>query len=445
MSLRWAFEGAVGAKTFWLGELGIGTEDFDHLVANRIFQPTPSGNEFVLNFVGVVLTKTSTIAALPKFSDAKRFTFCDLLRILRVYFEGSDARSAYETAVNDLHFPDAFVAREFDSFLALLHWYKENGAYRNEQQVSSAVSGRIDWGRTIAKKQALLSLGAVLYPEPLTVRRRALEGKIAALQLAITAMLSERYGYSSPHEIYGSSSHALDAPDITDVHVRRVALEQVAQERKGAFRADRLLLLDLLEGVLRNQTKLAGPHGIRIFGTTAFYNVWEDACRVFFTQQNLQSAPDLAQPVWRVYQHTEFKSELPGGKQRPDILVALEEGCLIVDAKYYYPFPAARPGWSDIAKQLYYGDSLPPETKLIANCFLMPGDGETTFTFRGTVEMDKQGARPFPKIEVWEVDPYLVLSAYSSGDAATRDGFARFVGARSIVPKLISNAELAVH
>ena len=210
------------------------------------------------------------------------------------------------------------------------------------------------------------------------------------------------------------------------------------------FRSDRLRLLGLLTALLDATSAVAGQDGLRVYGTTAFYAVWEDACRHYFRSPDAEPLDGFAQPEWHLYRDGQRFGDVAAGEQRPDIAISVPGHRLILDAKHYYPFPTSRPGWPDIVKQYYYIESLPQFDGATVNAFLMPGRAGVEFEFSGFVRTSAINVREFPDIEVWLVDPFSVLSFYTLSGAPASAALHRYLDVRAVMGEMIGEAETLV-
>lgn len=418
MTLRACRERSVHDRMGWRETLNLDETDFDDLVAARVLRPELGGRLFRMEFVGVAMTAKGSIAVTPRVSGGDTYAFAALLRLMRRYFLRSAARRPYETASADLHHQDERIVREFDGYLALLAWYREHGLYRHEVKTLVEGGGRPDWRRTFARSPVLISESRALYNRPIGRRRAHNPSLIGSLQLHFLGKLSERFGYPPPPDLETNLLWSLPLTvDPASAEGSAQLAARVQAERRTVFRGDRLVLLDVLLALLNLPSRSDGPDGVRLFGTTAFYGVWEDACRHYFSSGQFAELTALAQPQWQLRTGDgNWRSE-PGGEQRPDIALRAGNVRAILDAKYYVPFPWSKPGWADIVKQLYYQDCLPLEAGEVMNAFVMPGKIGERFAFAGRVEVEGVGSKSYPPIEAWLLDPRHVLDVYLSGDA----------------------------
>ncbi|KAB8040187.1 LlaJI family restriction endonuclease [Janthinobacterium aquaticum] len=440
MSVILIKEGTVLALADWPERMCTSSEDIKHLVDVRVLRPTDSGH-YGLVFVGVVIFKDSLLFVQPKFGS---LDLPETLRILRSYFARSRQRRPISDSTRDPEFGDGEILREFDALIGLKDWFFAHGLYRREQAVASDW-GRPHWIRTIAKSPALIMQGAVVYPSIVAERREGILNDVSALQIGVLLQLLRRYGFAVPGAIR-------QAEIATGTAVRSWPLErdervyyerQLAAERRSVYRTDTLRLFKLLHEVL--DTRLAAPSAQpQIYGTTAFYAIWEDACCTGIggdLPTGFHAA--LGQPIWWTYDDAGRKQR-HGQTQIPDLVVRRDRWLLIIDAKYYFPFPGSRPGGPDIIKQVYYAESLQhPQANLIS-IFLFPLPGAETPRFLGYATIEGSH-RAFNIVEAWGVDPVALLATYPviSADRANRM-IDVIVGRREGVSEFVSQSPVDI-
>lgn len=430
-------EGTTKAQAAWADVLGVSREEIEQLIASKVLRPDDKDN-LELTFVGIVVFRNSLLFAKPKFDVIGRFGMRETIRILRDYFSRSGSRRPVVDKLKDPEYGDSEVLREYDALQRLQTWFNDHGLFRREQSLTSN-RGRPHWVKTVAKCSPVLIQGSAIYPTVIAEKREGVLNDISALQVGALRKLLERYGLPDPgsaiehaEQATGSIVESWPIPEDQRAYFeRRLAIEQ-----RSVYRTDTLQLFKLLREMLN--TRLAGSNPQpQIYGTTAFYSVWEDACRAAMgVERQMEPAVPLGQPVWWTYGE--------GGKvayehrQIPDIVVVREQWHVIADAKYFYPFPASRPGWPDIVKQLYYAESLKVPEAHVRSIFLLPLPGQESPTFLGysTVE----GAnRTFAVIEAWGLDPAVVFSTYPKvSTSSAHDLIDGILGQRGRVAEFIS-------
>ncbi|MCO4862856.1 LlaJI family restriction endonuclease [Cupriavidus sp. WGlv3] len=415
MSILVQLDGAIKAESCWREILNCNHAEFLSLIERGIFRNADQGYE--LSFVGIVVGRENIFFGAPKYWNPQDKRFLLIAKILRTYFSRSASRRAVDETVENLHFASEKPLREFDALHTLLEWYKNHGIYTHERISKGSVGDRDDWRRTLAAKTPMISGNGVLYAQTVSVRRTQIRNEISDLQVAILRNLLEKYEVPIPEEL--AQRFAELRPSFTSEINNSMAapyfIRVIEDERRRTFRTDQLVLLDILSELLRISSGLSGNQAQQFFGTTAFYYVWEDACRLLFTSHDADSeGEELAQPLWHIRgDNGKAKKILSGGEQRPDVLTKLDGYRLILDAKYYFPFPHSKPGWGDIVKQLFYLESTPSDdgTKRI-NAFLLPDPRVVDFNYGGSVVVSRGPKALFSPIETWTINPDLVFQHY---------------------------------
>lgn len=404
----------------WRTRLGLDAGTWDALLADGVFAPVrgDTARTMRLAFVGLVGLDDVLLACVPRFGLGAADPVAWLRRVLAVYFAREGRRSRDDELV-DLHHRDEGVFREIDALATLLGAFAERGLHRRAVAVSSpAGSGAVDWALTLARRDPLIVGGVPFYPDPWRRERRSAENEVSRLQAAATAWLARRYGLPIP-------SGLTDAVAGVDLDARmsperaRFDLALIGRERSVTYMAADLRVLDALEAVVTGHRRMAGVAGPRLHGTVAFALVWEDAVRDLFGDDAADAS--LGHADWFDWEGDAWSKARPAADRRLDLLVRREGEAVVVDAKYYHPFPGSRPGWADVVKQLYYAESLVrSDGEAVRNAFMLPRTG-ARLALAGLVSVTG-GARDFPPVEAWTLDPAWTFSGYGDGDPARRAG-----------------------
>jgi hypothetical protein len=151
----------------------------------------------------------------------------------------------------------------------------------------------------------------------------------------------------------------------------------------------------------------------------------------------------LAQPTWYIAETAGTKST-EDHSQFPDIVVRRDAWLYVMDAKYYYPFPASRPGGPDIIKQVYYAESLRDSSADVRSIFLLPLPCADIARFLGYATITGS-PRSFANIEAWGIDPAYVFAEYPATSPRRSDPvFGRIMSSRSDVAEFISQTPTSV-
>jgi hypothetical protein len=405
MALIYIFEGDVLHEDHWCAKLLVSEEQLKDLQAKGLFRRHETG-ALELRFVGLLIFQQSAVVSFPKYALNREIDLPHLIAVLRRYFSRSAERTPITDALRDANFSSPEALREYDSMERLDAWFKTNGIYRREQVFISA-SGKIHWGRTIARQQPLIMQGSIVYPSHVSSKREGVFNEVSAIQLGVTAQLLHRYSRPVPdplrHAVISSSTPIVNWP--LPASSASYFLRKIDAERRVTFRTDSLDLFGALRGALLDAT-VGRSSRPQIFGTTAFYSVWEDACRSFFEEQ--ATFVSVACPTWLI--PTENGVDQYEHDQVPDFVFTGKGHLYVGDAKYYFPFPRSRPGSPDIVKQLFYAESIVCD-KPIRSVFFLPDPRACIASFKGVANI-QGSAKLFQFVEAWGLNTSMVFDAY---------------------------------
>lgn len=369
-----------------------------------------------LDFVGLIGLNDSLVACMPRFGLQVAEPIVWLRRVLGAYF-ARESRHSRQDVLLDLHYRDEAVFREVDALSTLLSSFAERGLHRRAVAASTLRgSGAIDWARTMQRCDPLISNGSSIYSETYRWERRTSLNEVSLLQATATAWLAKRYDTRWPpglaDVVAGIDLDARMAPERASFD-----LALLSRERAVTYYAADLRLLDALEAVVSRRRNMDGMTAAQLHGTKSFAMVWEDALRDLFGDDSADAS--LGHAKWYDVKHDHFDGPYTAAGRRLDLLIRQDNETLLMDAKYHHPFPASRPGWSDVVKQIYYGESLVRlKDERVRNAFLLPHIG-CNIAFAGIVRIE-EAARDFPAVEAWTLDPGWVFSTYGDGNVARR-------------------------
>lgn len=401
-------------KNGLIEKLKMQEDDFNYLLVKNIIKPRSNGL-FSIVFVGLIVFENHIVQVEPKFSKLNMLKITDILAILETYFANLKKKSLISDFDTISNFTNRDIFTELDLFLELRDWTIEYGLYK-KRKVITKDRGQINWGRTLAKKSPIITNGSVLYPETITKQKIFHYNEISSIQMTIIEFLTEKYDYSllsiDKSQIVNSDSNytITDILETKTTYIRNKILSALSV----TFDNKNLTLLNLILSFIDKNRRIKDTKPV-IYGTTAFYAVWEDACRNIFTNETLDNPISyLNLPVIQ-FNDTDRQDELLN--LIPDLILQNQTHSIIADAKYYYPFPYEKPQASDIIKQIMYAE-LANFTNTIISIFLMPiekiPESHEIMRFLGQIKTSNNlKNRSFSTIFILGLDPYYVLKIYT--------------------------------
>lgn len=412
-------EGTARSVAAWRSLLSIDADELEQMLSAGVLR-AQRGALLAVEFVGMVVFASSCLYVFPKYCERDDFDLTGTLAILRCYFSRGDKRVPLKDEFRFPEFFDTEVLRELDAVVALRDWFAQHGFYRQEVARRSN-NGRPNWARTMARQSPLIAGNSVLYATVESERRHDAFNEITALQVGLMLVLSKRYGLPISDELRTAAIATRTSIDTWPLAsaIRQYLQKLVLAEKRVQFRSDSLRLLTLIEEILGSRLA-SRSRKIEIFGTTAFYSVWEDGCRVLFGGM-VKPADAIGHPRWTYTR--DGGSVVEQTKQLPDIVISEGKNLFILDAKYYFPFVDSKPGAPDIIKQVYYAEATAVSSwEKIRSLFILPMKGAWSPQHLGDAAI-VGSARSFPIVEAWGIEPKVVFSKYASAaQASTADG-----------------------
>ncbi len=338
--------------------------------------------------------------------------------------------------------------------LMLLEMYEEHGTYENHvRTLADNGSGDINWERTIVANLPFMSNGGPVYPDFKTVEC----GQDAAdfVMRLHRAVLTECSKFMQDSGL--ASLLALDEVWLTDAVVEDFGdvdfvAYRLERERTVQFVTWKQDVIDLLlryvieaDSTMRQEIPLC-------LGTSSFYQVWEDACKVAFDDALGKRLSELGfglaepfdmmgaarlidiipRPQWTVLAEDGEGECGDVATLMPDIVLMHHDQTgnnvfAILDAKYYTPELGERvigvPGVESVTKQFLYQAAyrdfvLAHGCKRVVNAFLAPSAGKTIehagrVRFPGVIPVQEE---PLSNVvELYALPAEMVFDAYLAG------------------------------
>ncbi len=417
------------------------------------------------NFVGIVMSHDLVIVAYPKYfqsgekapDDIREPTDGELQQVLRVIKHNAGRMD--DTALSD----DGEQANEkLPVMLALLDLYAEFGLYSNYVEGRELNGfGPIDWNRTISNHLPILVDGRPIYAEYETRKAYRNESDfITRLHRAVLTECSKKLFDAGIDKLLSLEDVELTNEEVDELGDTETLEWHLEREHSTQFIDWKIATLDLLKRYLLDRENAVERDEIHTLGTTSFFHLWEEACKVAFGDKLNKRLDDLGlelaagwdarkgetlqniipRPKWE--RRTQENAYVPCSVDKtlvPDTVTFAvdDEGkdvFCIYDAKYYVPSIGKKienqPELKSVTKQFLYQSAYKNFVTdhgfdRVVNAFLAPtADGGLRELARVSFsEVMGKVEPPFSNyIHMWALPASEVFDAYLQGrriDAGT--------------------------
>ena len=420
-----------------------GTSDIDE-------EPARADELYQFRFVGLVALDDWAIVVYPKYFRNCMPSEDELRQILQIIRRCENWFSVAKLIDNGERSSDRLPV-----LLALLDLYAEYGAYSNYVEgYELNGSGVIEWGRTIGRHLPVLTDGAPIYIDFET--RKTLRDEsdfITRLHRAVLTECSRELAETGLGGLLSVEQVLLSEEDVDSFGDAEMLAARLERERAVQYIDWKITVLELLERYLLGRESVVEREDLRSIGTTSFYHVWEEACKVAFSDLLGVRLRDLGIPLvgrWRERSSETMLQIVPRPKWEraradggfaecgevdtliPDT-VAVHEGMdgsqtfCIFDAKYYVPSRRGRmvgqPGLESVTKQFLYQSAyqdfvLDHGFEHVVNAFLIPAShcGLRQIARVSFLEVMGSVEPPFSNyVDMWALPATEVFEAYLNG------------------------------
>lgn len=405
---------------------------------------------YQFRFVGLVALDDWAIVVYPKYFRNRMPSEDELRQILQVIRRCENWSSVAKLIDNGENSSDRLPV-----LLALLDLYAEYGTYSNYVEgYELNGSGVIEWGRTIGRHLPVLTDGTPIYIDFET--RKTLRDEsdfITRLHRAVLTECSRELSETGLGGLLSVEEVLLSEEDVDSFGDAEMLAARLERERAIQYVDWKIAVLELLERYLLGRESVVEREDIRSIGTTSFYHVWENACKVAFGDLLGVRLRDLGIPLvgrWRERGSETMLQIVPRPKWErvrmdggfvecgeadtlvPDT-VAFREGTdgsqtfCIFDAKYYVPSRRGRmigqPGLESVTKQFLYQNAyqdfvLDHGFEHVVNAFLIPCSHcelrqIARVSFRAVMGSVKTPFSNF--VDMWALPTTEVFEAYLDG------------------------------
>lgn len=385
-------------------------------------------------YVGLILMNDICIIVYPKYlpeisadspEDELHRTMRQIFRVLR------KSGGSYSN-IAGIEKEGAKTNDRLALMLMLLEKHDEYGVYSNYMKTyADNGSGDISWERTIATCSPFASNGRPIYAEYKTVETdQDAADFVMRLHRAVLTECSSFMQESGLASLLGLDEVWLTDTTVDDFGDSDYVVYRLEQERGVQFVTWKQEVIDLLIRYVNENGSFTREEFPLCLGTSCFYHVWEEACKVAFDDAlnkrlydlgvellepfaqmgNVRLIDIIPKPKWSVPTDDGEQSCGDVATLRPDTVLLHHDGAgdnlfAILDAKYYTPSlgsdVAGVPGVESVTKQFLYQSafrlfvSLHGYTRVV-NAFLVPSAKQ---------DIEHIGRVRFPDVIPLEVEP----------------------------------------
>jgi hypothetical protein len=284
--------------------------------------------------------------------------------------------------------------------------FRDHGLFSDRIRHRTRNSGKPNWTRTVTREIAMPGhKGQPVFTDIRTSRAsRSSDALLAQIQAAVVREIHIAHAWW----LTGTSSKRQELLScLRPPFPRTTWASKLEALLPSLYSVRSVFLAEYLRFYLRDTRK--SSDGAFVFGVSDFHTVWETMLR----ETIVRSAHDtrrkwnteLPRPVY-FHCHSENRDPRSRGMQT-DFILEDETGYTIVDAKYYEAKSAATaPGWTDIAKQMFYEKAL---REVLGFEGRLPARIDNVFIFPKNANNDL-----LSKVEMEHVDGSAVSDAFSS-------------------------------
>jgi len=403
---------------------------------------------YVFTYVGVITSGSRVIKVYPKYLLSQKEPLAEMKQVVKVLERYSNSE---EQIINI--FNGDGENRSFNILaviLFLLNDYYEYGIYTNSEDIIEINGeGEILWGKTIDESFALIEDGRPYYMELYT--GKTVEDDMdyfKRLHECVLTECSKQLHDAQLDELFGMDELVLSEETVLDFGDKDYILERLHKELNIQFNTRRQILLKTIYTYISQDRRMLEENdGISMFGTTAYYAVWEKVCADVFdnklntTLGQLKMTVPLAdefkgrssetliniieKPKWK---GTDMEEVDATDTLIPDLISIPQingvDYFFIFDAKYYNiqlekgKSLRGNPGVGDVTKQylyqLAYKDFIKAHNiAVVKNCFLMPTE-KNEIIKKGTARMPMLEALGLENIQIRLIPADMLYNCYLS-------------------------------
>lgn len=438
----------------WLMERNI-IRHYDKLTSNEVdssfeeetgADQTEVEQEYQFRFVGMAIVKDNVFIVYPKYFRDREPNNSELKQIFQV-LKRDGGRANIAAPVEEGH----QSTDRLPLMLALLDLYSEYGEYSNYiDGLELNGGGLIEWNRTIGNH-----LPMVVNDEPIYVEyesRKTFRDEsdfITRLHRAVLTECSAELADAGVTDLLSLDEVRISDESVDDLGDIETLEWRLERERGVQFVDWKISILNLLAKYLRKRSTNAENNEIKVFGTTSFYHLWEEACKVAFgdklhaklgkldlkldgkwkDQARKELIKIIPHPRWERYHDGGYSDSTETDTLIPDTITFTrgDDGhrtFCIYDAKYYVPSMKGKmrhqPGVESVTKQFLYQSAYRRFIKdhkfdSVYNAFLVPTSSDVFSKIARVSFSEVMGwfEVPFSNyIDMWALPAHKVFDSY---------------------------------
>lgn len=323
------------------------------------------------DFVGLKFEDGQPKVTFPRgfrLSNDESQTRKDIVRLLAVIqrFSGRQEGASTSSLEGDvqLTFPILSYQYIIKDFLA-------NGYYiEKETQYIDGTRGKINWKRTVQKKQPVYNNGNVVYLDfVVKINKVNNNNMLTRIHEYCVRESFEKLGW-----LYLTSETLPSKPKIR--FNKRIFVSVLNDALNSTFNDHKRRLFTSMLNIVNSRQETVDSVDKAAYGVTRFEYIWEKMIDHVFGEDNKEQY--FPHATW----HIVSGNSIVSSALEPDTIMLYEDKVYILDAKYYkYGItrnPLHLPGSSSIEKQIVYGEYVQTKKHIsgdqIYNAFVMPFD-----------------------------------------------------------------------
>lgn len=292
----------------------------------------------------------------------------DILRLLATIQRFS---GRHEGSTNTILDGEINLSFPILSYQHIIKDYLAHGYYiERETQYKDGIGGKINWKRTVQKKQPVYNNGNIVYLDFMVKTNRINSNHL------ITRI--HEYCVRESFEKLGWLYLPNDAlPKKPQIKFNKKMFASIIQDAlNNTFNDSKRLLFTSMLNIINSKEERIDSIEKEAFGVNRFEYIWERLVDYAFGENNKDEY--FPHAAW----HIMSGNKVTSSALEPDTIMLYKDKVYILDAKYYKygvtQNPIHLPGSSSIEKQIVYGEYVEtckniPKDK-IYNAFVMPYD-----------------------------------------------------------------------